>query len=70
MPKLKTLTLEGNPISHSDNYLDRILKILLNLHYLDNKKVSDIKNIKNRNRQYKYLKRVSFQRKKSNFRKL
>ena len=64
LQKLRMLSLEGNPISHSDNYLDKVLKILPNLHYLDNKKVSDIKNIKNRNRQYKYLKRVLTEEKK------
>ena len=64
LQKLKILTLEGNPISRNDNYLDKVLKILPNLYYLDNKKVSDIKNIKNRNRQYKYLKRVLTEEKK------
>ena len=58
LKKLKILGLEDNPISYDDNYLEKVLTILPNLHYLDNKNVIDLINIKNRNVQYKYMKRV------------
>ena len=38
--KLKVLCLRGNPISHNDNYVEKILEILPNLHYLDNQPIS------------------------------
>ena len=64
MKKLKILCLEGNPISYDDNYTEKIMKILPHLHYLDNRNVTKCKNIINRNKEYKYLKRVLTEEKK------
>ena len=64
LKKLKILCLEGNPISYDDNYTEKIMKILPHLHYLDNKNVTKSKNIINRNKEYKYLKRVLTEEKK------
>ena len=58
LKKLKILCLEGNPISYDDNYAEKILKILPQLQYLDNKNVTKYKNIINRNKKSKYMKRV------------
>jgi hypothetical protein len=64
LKKLKILCLEGNPISYNDNYMEKILEILPNLHYLDNRIVSNCNNINIRNRKYKYMKRVLTEEKK------
>ena len=64
LKKLKILCLEGNPISYDDNYTEKIMKILPHLHYLDNRNVTKCKNIINRNKEYKYLKRVLTEEKK------
>ena len=64
LKKLKILCLEGNPISYDDNYTEKVSKILPHLHYLDNKNVTKSKNIINRNKEYKYLKRVLTEEKK------
>ena len=64
LKKLKILCLEGNPISYDDNYTEKVLKILPHLHYLDNRNVTKCKNIINRNKEYKYLKRVLTEEKK------
>ena len=62
--KLKILRLQGNPISYNDKYVEKILEILPNLHYLDNRNVTNYKNINNRNQKYKYMKRVLTEEKK------
>ena len=64
LKQLKVLWLEGNPISYADNYLEKVIKILPNLHYLDNKNVAEYKNIKNRNQKIKCMKRVLTEEKK------
>ena len=64
LKKLKILCLEGNPISYDDNYTEKVLKILTNLHYLENRNATKCKNIINRNKEYKYLKRVLTEEKK------
>ena len=61
LKQLKVLWLEGNPISYVDNYVGEVIKILPNLHSLDNKNLAEYKNIKNRN---KYIKRVLTEEKK------
>ena len=64
LPKLKILCLEGNPISYEDNYIENVLKILPNLHYLDNKNVVNYQNLNYRNKKYKYMKRILTEEKK------
>ena len=64
LKKLKILCLEGNPISYDDNYTEKVSKILPHLHYLDNRNATKCKNIINRNKEYKYLKRVLTEEKK------
>jgi len=64
LKKLKILCLEGNPISYNENYVEKILEILPNLHYLDNRIVSNCNNINIRNKKYKYMKRVLTEEKK------